>query len=166
MTVKNPVDSWKKRFQETICRRAGRRWESWNGNDLCSISKFKAKPRVSLVQGWLSLSRNLWWGLEIRSKVSDVRTWCDVKIKWSSLIFTWHLTPSEDVPQTLPSQLYFSLLEKRGGWTSGKQCILFMEIQLGSEETKHLLKSLYLLKTPLAIRSWETHNQKRWEALE
>lgn len=153
MTVKNPGDSWKKRFQETICRRAGRRWESWNGNDLCSYQQVQSQTRGHFGTRMTVFIQKPVVGSGNRSKVSDVRTWCDVKIKWSSLTFTRHLTPSEDVPQTLPSQLYFSLLEKRGGWASGKQCILFMEIQLGSEETKHLLKSLYLLKTPLAIRS-------------
>ena len=46
------------------------------------------------------------------------------------------MTSSEDVPQTSPSHRNFSLLEKSGGWTPGKQRILSMEVQLGSEETK------------------------------
>ena len=69
-----------------------------------------------------------------------------LKIKWSSLTFTGHLTSSEDVPQTSPSHLNFSLLEKCGGRTPGKQRILSTEVQLGSEDTKAFTEEFLFAK--------------------
>lgn len=147
MTFENPGDSWKKDSRKQYAGGLG-------GGRI-------AKMQV-IYEVWASskpYGGPLWSKEDCPYPETCARVWKCIQrlhyktvrvvmlMKWSSLTSTWLLVSS--------------VLQRRGGWSSGKQCILFMEVQLWCEENQTFLKKSLFAKDSTGVSAQGVHNRKR-----